>query len=64
MTAFIYHEVSCDGPGDVLGSCGKAYSDAGTATQVRQRAKEAGWAVSRPGGKDYCPGHRTVTTGS
>ena len=60
MSSYPYTEINCDGPGDVQGQCGQAYSDAGNATQVRKRAKAAGWSVNRPGGKDFCPKHRTA----
>lgn len=59
MTSRQYTEIYCNGPGTVLGTCGKAYNDLGNATQVRRRARLAGWSVGRPGGEDYCPDHKT-----
>ena len=50
MTAFVYHEIACNGTG-----CTRAYNDAGTKAQVRARAREAGWAVGLHRGTDYCP---------
>lgn len=64
MTAFVYHEIACDyGHGDPDGpatgrECFNAFSDMGTATQVRATTKTLGWKTSAPGGRDYCPEHR------
>lgn len=50
-----YTEIICNGPGNVLGTCGNAFSDAGNASEVRRDARDrAGWIVNQPGGKDYC----------
>ncbi|MEU7978345.1 hypothetical protein AB0B63_07405 [Micromonospora sp. NPDC049081] len=54
MGFYVYAEVWCNGPGDVNGLCGNAYSDQGTPGEVRQQARQSGWLVSQPGGHDYC----------
>jgi hypothetical protein len=60
VSSYRYTEINCDASGNVLGSCGQAFSDAGTAAQVRARAKAAGWSTNRSGGLDFCPKHRSA----
>ncbi|MFG2046025.1 hypothetical protein ACGFIW_01175 [Micromonospora sp. NPDC048935] len=49
MTARQYTEVACDGR-----DCFNAFNDIGTFGQVRSRAKQCGWKVAQPGGRDFC----------
>lgn len=52
MTTYRYVEVTCD-------SCGEtADAIAPTANAARADAREAGWRVSLPGGRDLCPACR------
>lgn len=57
MTARRYTEISCDATG-----CGRAYSNGGSAVDVRHLATTVGdvdglWNYT--GGNDWCPDHRT-----
>lgn len=55
MSIAIYRRVWCDGPGSGL-MCGSWLGEdmpGETATELRRRARNAGWR--RLGGKDLCP---------
>lgn len=50
-------QLSCDG-GVTAYECDTASVVSQTAAQARTEARERGWLVGQPGGKDYCPEHR------
>jgi len=52
-------EIRCDfpTPEGQFATCGTAYGEYGTVTQVRADAKRAGWRVGLPGGVDLCDRH-------
>ncbi len=54
-------ELVCDGVPD-FGCTGSTPFFASSVRKARQWAREAGWLVSAPGGKDYCPAHRPKGT--
>lgn len=52
-------EICCDGDPSGAFFCTEYHPIyAHTAAKARAEAREAGWLVSQPGGKDYCPAHR------
>ncbi len=64
MSVYTEVEVHCDGkPGDGPFDCNEALM-ARTGRAARREAREGGWLVSAPGGKDYCPEHRPMASGS
>ena len=54
MTFIRIIQLICDGP-DCPEAYASEYSDLGGAAGQRAKAKELGWRVGQPGGKDYCP---------
>lgn len=53
----VHSEVSLDCDALPYYGCG-AQIFAHTGVKARAEAREDGWLVSQPGGKDYCPRHR------
>jgi len=52
-------QILCDGPNDVRFECTEPEGPWGSnAAEARNVAKDWGWQVNAPGGKDYCPVHR------
>jgi hypothetical protein len=49
MSITRYTEVKCNGP-----DCDRAWTWSGNADDVRERARDDGWLVCRPGGLDFC----------
>lgn len=61
MSVHVEVELCCDG----IGSYGCASSNpifARTGRKARREARESGWLVNAPGGKDYCPTHRSAVS--
>jgi len=56
MSAHTEVEISCDGIPQY--GCATPPVFDRNATEARKAARDAGWLVSQPGGKDYCPRHR------
>lgn len=57
MTAYAEYELRCDAiPGDQFGCLTVVFGF--TAKQARADAREDGWRVALPGGRDLCPKHR------
>jgi hypothetical protein len=59
MSIHVEVELSCDGI-PTFGCHGSVPIFARTGARARKEAREAGWLVSQPGGKDYCPEHRDL----
>lgn len=49
-------EVCCDGPGGFGCPDSRAWTDYGTAVELRKRMAGDGWKVGLPGGLDLCKG--------
>lgn len=53
-------EIRCDGLTRNRVRCDRAWTDYGTAAEVRSNMRlSGGWATGLPGGIDLCPEHRS-----
>lgn len=57
MSIHVEVELYCDGE-STFGCAKSVPIFARTGARARKEAREVGWLVSAPGGKDYCPHHR------
>jgi hypothetical protein len=56
MTVYTEIELRCDGAKGAYDCEPAIYAN--TARKARQDARDLGWLVSQPGGKDFCARHR------
>lgn len=54
MSYLQYVQLYCDGP-DCFEAWPASTPTVHSLTDQRKEAKEAGWKVAQPGGKDFCP---------
>lgn len=63
MAVYTEVELRCDGvEGDPFGCDRQVFAHTGV--RARKDARDAGWLVSQPGGKDFCPNHRPPGKGA